>query len=63
MNGPDQKLSEDAAREARIEQIGASMVLSTDLTERARLWRDLKAEIAARSPAQIRLMERAKGLA
>jgi len=62
MTGPDQ-ISEDEAREARIEQLGASMVLSSDLTERARLWRELKTEIAARSPAQIRLMERAKGLA
>jgi hypothetical protein len=62
MNGPDQKLSEDAAREARIEQIGASMVLSSDLTERARLWRELKAEIMARSPAQVLRLEREKGL-
>jgi hypothetical protein len=62
MNAPDQ-MSDDAAREARIERIGACMVLSADLTERARLWRELKAEIAARSPAQIQTMEKAKGLA
>lgn len=53
----------DAEREARIEQLGAAMVLAQDLTERARLWRRLKDEIKARSPAQIKRMESDKGLA
>lgn len=52
----------DEQREKNIEQIGAAMVLSSDLTERARLWRRLKDEIAARSPAQVRRMEREQGL-
>ncbi len=56
-------LSPDAQREKHIEELGAAMVLCTDLTERASLWRRLKAEIQARSPAQIRAMEKAKGLA
>jgi hypothetical protein len=62
MNAREQGIT-DEEREARIEQLGAAMVLSSDLTERARLWRRLKDEIAARSPAQIRRMELDKGLA
>jgi hypothetical protein len=62
MNAREQRVT-DEEREARIEQLGAAMVLSSDLTERARLWRRLKDEIAARSPAQIRRMELDKGLA
>lgn len=52
----------DEEREARIEHLGAAMVLAADLTERARLWRRLKDEIAARSPAQVRKMEQERGL-
>jgi hypothetical protein len=53
----------DAEREARIEQLGAAMVLATDLTERARLWRRMRVEILARSENQIARMEAQKGLA
>lgn len=52
----------DKERERRIEELGAAMVLSTDLTERASLWRRLKSEIAARSPEQVRKMEAQQGL-
>jgi hypothetical protein len=52
----------DAEREARIETLGAAMVMCTDLTERASLWRRLRAEILARSPAQVAKMEAQKGL-
>nr|WKF58794.1 hypothetical protein HUO10_003295 [Paraburkholderia busanensis] len=61
MNAPDES-TEDAAREARIEQIGAAMVLSADLVERARLWRQMKEEIAHRSSAQVARMEKERGL-
>lgn len=61
MNSPDQS-AEDAAREARIEQLGATMVLCTDITERARLWRQMKDEIQHRSTSQVAKMEREKGL-
>ncbi|WP_109477677.1 hypothetical protein [Paraburkholderia sp. C35] len=61
MNAPDQS-TEDAAREARIEQLGAQMVLSSDLVERARLWCSMKDEIAHRSKAQIERMEKERGL-
>lgn len=52
----------DQERERRIEELGAAMVLSTDLTERASLWIRLKTEIAARSPEQVRKMESERGL-
>lgn len=52
----------DQDRERRIEELGAAMVMSTDLTERASLWRRLKTEIAARSPEQVRKMEAERGL-
>ncbi|KAA1012993.1 hypothetical protein FVF58_09380 [Paraburkholderia panacisoli] len=61
MNAADRAIT-DEERESRIEQLGAAMVLATDLTERARLWRRLKDEIAARSPAQVVKMEAQKGL-
>ena len=53
----------DAEREKRIETLGAAMVLATDLTERARLWRRLRTEILARSENQIARMEARMGLA
>lgn len=62
MNAREQGIT-DEEREARIEQLGAAMVLASDLAERARLWRRLKDEIAARSPAQIKRMELDRGLA
>lgn len=52
----------DEEREKRIETLGAALVIANDLTERARLWRRLKDEIAARSPNQVRRMERQQGL-
>jgi hypothetical protein len=61
MNAPDQTIT-DEQREARIETLGAAMVMCTDLTERASLWRRLRAEILARSPAQVAKMEAQKGL-
>jgi hypothetical protein len=61
MNAPEIS-TEDAAREARIEQLGAAMVLSSDLVERARLWRQMKDEIQHRSRAQIERMENDRGL-
>lgn len=62
MNTREHQIS-DADREARIESLGAAMVLSTDLTERASLWRRMREEIALRSPEQIRKMEQERGLA
>jgi len=38
------------------------MILATDLTERARLWRRMRVEILARSENQIHRMEAEKGL-
>ena len=61
MNAPEQS-AEDAAREARIESLGQRMVMSNDLTERAQLWREMRAEIEARSVEQVIRMEREKGL-
>jgi hypothetical protein len=61
MNAPEQS-AEDAAREARIESLGQRMVMSADLTERAHLWREMRAEIEARSVEQVIRMEREKGL-
>ncbi|HEX7911743.1 MAG TPA: hypothetical protein VF534_27130 [Paraburkholderia sp.] len=61
MNAPEYQIS-DAEREKRIEELGAAMVLATDLTERARLWRRMRTEILARSENQIARMEAAKGL-
>ncbi|MFM0141777.1 hypothetical protein [Paraburkholderia sp. RL18-085-BIA-A] len=61
MNAREQAIT-DEEREARIEQLGAALVLCTDLTERASLWRRLKAEIQARSSAQVAKMEFEKGL-
>ena len=52
----------DAEREKRIEELGAAMVLATDITERARLWRRMRTEILARSENQIHRMESQKGL-
>jgi hypothetical protein len=61
MNAREYEIT-DAEREARIEQLGAAMVLATDLTERARLWRRMRTEILARSENQIARMEAQKGL-
>jgi hypothetical protein len=61
VNAPDD--IEDAAREARIQKLGDAMVMATDLTERARLWREMRAEIEARSVEQVLRMEKARGLA
>ena len=55
-------MNADQLRERRIEDLGHQLVLAPDLTERARLWRELRAEIAKRSPAQVRKMEAQKGL-
>jgi hypothetical protein len=52
----------DEQRKKNIEALGAAMVLSSDMTERASLWRRLKEEIASRSAAQVARMEREKGL-
>lgn len=62
MNAPEYQIN-DADREARIELLGAAMILATDPTERARLWRRMRTEILARSESQIARMEAAKGLA
>jgi hypothetical protein len=52
----------DEERERLIEALGHQMVMSADLAERARLWRQLKDEIAHRSPAQVNRMESERGL-
>lgn len=52
----------DEERERQIETLGAALVMSADLTERARIWRQLKAEIVARSPEQVVRMEKRMGL-
>lgn len=53
----------DAERERRIETLGAAMVMATDLTERASLWRRMREEIKLRSAEQVARMEKQKGLA
>lgn len=58
MNQPE----EDRRREARIETLGHQLVLATELTERARLWREMRAEIEARSIEMVQRMERERGL-
>lgn len=61
MNAPIQAMT-DAERERRIETLGAAMVMSKDLTERASLWRRMREEIKLRSAEQVERMEAAKGL-
>lgn len=53
--------AEDVIREARIEKLGAEMVMCSDLTERARLWREMRAEIEALRIEQSLRAERARG--
>ncbi|WP_155635574.1 hypothetical protein [Burkholderia territorii] len=52
----------DKEREARIDRLGAEMVMANSPAERQRIWLDLKREISGRSQAQVQRMERQKGL-
>jgi uncharacterized small protein (DUF1192 family) len=56
-------LNADDAREARIQELGIKLVNSDSLEQRIALWSLLRAEIKARSAAQIKRMESDKGLA
>jgi hypothetical protein len=55
-------MTADQAREERIADLGNKMVLAETMELRAALWRQLRAEIAARSPAVVRQMEEQRGL-
>lgn len=52
----------DEAREKRIDRLGAEMVRANSPAERQRIWQELKREISARSSAQVKHMERERGL-
>jgi hypothetical protein len=58
----DQTLSTDEARERRIAELLEVFNGETDREVRAAAWEQLKAEIKARSPAQVARMEAARGL-
>jgi uncharacterized small protein (DUF1192 family) len=53
----------DQAREQRIAELGMKLVNADSLEQRIALWSLLRAEIKARSPAQVKAMEQDKGLA
>ena len=52
----------DAEREAKIDVLRLQFLCTPNPEVRRVIWRDLKAEIAGRSPAQVRRMEAARGL-
>ena len=52
----------DAEREARIDRLSLTLCGAADPDNRRRIWNELKAEIASRSTAQVKRMERAIGL-
>jgi uncharacterized small protein (DUF1192 family) len=56
-------VNSDDAREQRIAELGMKLVNADSLEQRIALWSLLRAEIKARSPAQILKMESDKGLA
>lgn len=55
-------MNADAAREARIQELGMQLVNADSIERRIALWSLLRAEIKARSPEQIQRMEQTKGL-
>jgi hypothetical protein len=56
-------MNADQVREQRIQELGMKLVNAESLEQRIELWSLLRAEIKARSPAQIKRMESDKGLA
>ena len=52
----------DAKREQRIDLLRLRLLGATGADERRVVWNELRAEIAARSPAQVERIERARGL-
>lgn len=52
---------EDRLREAKIEDLGRQLVLATNLVERARLWREMRAEIEAKFIEQSWRFEQERG--
>jgi len=53
---------EDEAREQRIDLLGLRFRGASSSDDRRQIWNELGAEIAARSPEQIRRLEIARGL-
>ncbi|NPT59064.1 hypothetical protein [Paraburkholderia elongata] len=55
-------MNADQAREQRIQELGVKLCVAETIEERIALWSQLRAEIKARTPAQIKRMESDKGL-
>ena len=53
----------DGSREARIQELWEDLNAVPDYALARLIWAELQAEINARSPKQVRLMERERGLA
>lgn len=53
---------DDAAREGRIDRLSLELLAAAVPDDRRRIFAELRAEIAARSPAAIERLERERGL-